>query len=258
MAALLLALTPSAAPASLVADLPPTYELPTADTAWDYQIGGARPVPDHVGIVSRDRNDAPAGDYAICYVNAFQTQPDEAGFWRSPSRRDLILRRANGTPVQDSAWGENLLDTSSAGKRSRLTDLVETWVEGCATAGYQAVEYDNLDSWTRSGRRLSRADNLAYARLLNDAAHRHGLASAQKNASEIAELGPGLGFDFAVVEECARWRECAVYADAYDDRALLVEYDDAGYRTACRRIGDRVSVIRRDRNVTPNGPYRTC
>ena len=29
--------------------------LPPTGTDWDYQLGGARPVPAHVGIVERDR-----------------------------------------------------------------------------------------------------------------------------------------------------------------------------------------------------------
>ena len=52
-------------------------------TDVDYQLGGNRAVPGHVGIVVRDRNAAPTGDrYDVCYVNGFQTQPDERSFWR--------------------------------------------------------------------------------------------------------------------------------------------------------------------------------
>jgi hypothetical protein len=251
-AVLLLTVAPAPVPAASEVALPPV------DVAWDYQIGGPRPVPDGVGIVVRDRSASPAGDYAVCYVNAFQTQPGEKKLWNSASHRDLVLRRADGKPVRDSEWGESLLDTSTATKRARLAGIVDRWVAGCAKAGYDAVEYDNLDSWTRSGKRLMRKHNVAYARLLTELAHARGLAAAQKNAVEIVDKGPGIGFDFAVVEDCARWRECAAYANAYDDRALMVEYTKTGFRTACDRIGDRVAVIRRDRDVTPDGTYATC
>lgn len=58
-------------------------ELPPVGVDYDYQLGGDRPVPDRVGILVRDRAAEPLeGVYDICYVNDFQTQPDERGFWR--------------------------------------------------------------------------------------------------------------------------------------------------------------------------------
>ena len=60
----------------------------------------------------------------------------------------------------------------------------------------QAVELDNLDSWTR---------------------------------------GRGLGYDFAVAEECGRWRECGAYVEDYGRHVLVVEYGDGatGVRRWC-------------------------
>ena len=87
-------------------------------TDVDYQLGGAWTAPAHVGIVVRDRGERPqAGRYGVCYVNAFQTQPDEQAFWRR--HPDLVLRRG-GKPVVDSAWGENLLDLRTSAKRAAL------------------------------------------------------------------------------------------------------------------------------------------
>ena len=70
----------------------PSYAdpLPTG-TDVDYQLGGNRSVPDNVGIVVRDREAAPAaGRYNVCYVNGFQTQPNERPFWRR--HWDLVLK----------------------------------------------------------------------------------------------------------------------------------------------------------------------
>src|SRR5680860_1173601 len=164
----------SSAPITVEADPMPVRPLPFA-TDWDYQIGGARSVRPHVGVVVRDRLATTAGRYDVCYVNAFQTQPDEVRFWNHPDRRRLLLRRA-GRPVVDAGWGETLLDTRTAKKREKLASIVGAWLSGCAGSGAEAVEFDNLDSWTRSRRLLSRADNLAYARLLVSSAHAHGLA----------------------------------------------------------------------------------
>ena len=46
----------------------------------------------------------------------------------------------------------------------------------------------------------------ALARAYVEEAHRHGMAIAQKNAVEVAQVAhEEWGFDFAVVEECAVW-----------------------------------------------------
>lgn len=228
--------------------------LPRADAPWDYQIGGARAVPAGVEVVVRDRRDVPAGDYPVCYVNGFQTQPDERAFWRK--RPGLVLRDRRGRPVVDSGWGERLLDLRTPRKRARLTGIVDRWMAQCARDGFVAVEIDNLDSWTRSRGLMKRRHAAAYSRRLTAAAHARGLAVAQKNTSSL--LGKDLGFDFAVVEECARWDECGRFAAAYDQRVFVVEYRAKQYRRACRQVGDLVSVTFRDREVTPQGPFRSC
>src|SRR5215218_1299312 len=72
--AVVMALVCTSAPS--YADLPPGMDV-------DYQLGGNRSVPENVGIVVRDRKAQPeAGRYNVCYVNGFQTQPDERSFWR--------------------------------------------------------------------------------------------------------------------------------------------------------------------------------
>ena len=55
---------------------------PPANAGFDYQIGGDYPLPKGATVVSRDWFEGHAAGppaYSICYVNAFQTQDDEAG-----------------------------------------------------------------------------------------------------------------------------------------------------------------------------------
>ena len=228
---------------------------PPPGAGFSYQIGGPfRPAPG-VTVVDRDWHVAPApGVYDICYVNAFQAQAGEHGWWRR-RHPSLLLRRA-GRPVVDRAWNEQLFDTSKAAKRRRLAAVIDRWIDHCAHVGYRAVEPDNLDSWTRSHGALTVADNLAFARLLIRHAHADGLAIAQKNAAEIAARGRRLGFDFAIAEECQTYRECDRYLHAYGDEVIEIEYTDAGLRNferACALRGTRISIVYRDRNVTPAG-----
>ncbi|CAI9404964.1 endo alpha-1,4 polygalactosaminidase [Nocardioides sp. T2.26MG-1] len=249
--AALLAVIP--ATASPGAERPPVDPLPTG-TDVDYQLGGARSVPEHVGIVVRDREATPAdGRYNVCYVNGFQTQPGQRRFWRAHWR--LVLKY-DGRPVEDEAWGEWLLDVRTKAKRAALARIVGGWAGGCAADGFAAVEYDNLDSFTRSHGLIKRRAALAFARLLVRAGHDAGLAVGQRNLGGYD--GTAIGFDFAVAEECGRYRECASYVEDYGDRVLAIEYRRADFRWTCAHVGDRLPVVLRDRDLTPRGVREWC
>jgi hypothetical protein len=227
---------------------------PPVHTDLDYQLGGATAVPAHVGIVVRDRRAAPAaGRYNVCYVNGFQTQPDERRFWEQRMR--LVLRR-DGRPVVDEAWGEWLLDIRTRQKRRALAKVVGHWTDRCAADGFDAVEYDNLDSFTRSHGLVERRHAIAFARLLVRRAHAAGLAAGQKNLAGYD--GSRIGFDFAVAEECGRYRECHRYAASYGRRVLVIEYRARDFRRACRTHADTLAIVLRDRDLTPGGVHRWC
>ena len=233
-----------------------SVRLPPVGARVDYQLGGPYPPPAGVRIVTRDRTAEPVpGVYSICYVNAFQAQPGEDAEWRGRDA-DLLLRDSAGDAVIDEDWDEPLLDTSTAAKRARLAAIVGGWIDGCAASGFDAVEPDNLDSWTRSDHLLTRADNLAFAALLAERAHAAGLAIAQKNAGEVAAEAKRVGMDFAVAEECEHYRECALYTDVYGHHVIELEYTDqpaSDFSRACRERGDSISIERRDRDVVPLG-----
>jgi hypothetical protein len=128
---------------------------------------------------------------------------------------------------------------------------------GPAASGFEGVDLDNLDSFGRSKGLLRPAHNRAYARLLVARAHRAGLAVGQKNWVELGAAGRRIGFDFAIAEECARYRECDGYERVYDDRVLVVEYRARDFRVACARW-DHLSVVRRDRALSPEGVRAWC
>ena len=153
-----------------------TRALPPTGTDWDYQLGGNRSVPAHVGIVERDRTASPvSGKYNVCYVNGFQTQAEQKRFWH---RHWSLVLKHSGRPVVDSVWAE----------------------------------------WD----------------------------------------GTSVGFDFAVAEQCAQYSECASYAHHYGSHVLAVEYHAKAFGQACRTWSDRISVVRRDVNLTRHGVRRRC
>ncbi|WP_179022778.1 endo alpha-1,4 polygalactosaminidase [Streptomyces sp. IMTB 2501] len=229
---------------------PAAVRLPPRGAGFDYQIGGAYPPPKGVRIVSRDRSDSPApGLYNICYVNAFQAQPEERSSWPA----DLLLRDAHGEAVIDEDWNEALLDIGTPAKRERVAQRVNQWIDGCAHKGFDAVEPDNYDSYTRSHHLLRAADATAFMTLLSRHAHARHLAIAQKNTAALAGARERAGLDFAVTEECGQYDECGVYAKAFDDRVVDIEYTDTGLRSALAHWGDRLSIVRRDRDVSTPG-----
>lgn len=237
----------------------PTPALPPAGGTPDYQLGGAYAPPPGVSIVARDRSDAPApGLYSICYLNAFQTQPGDLADWPD----DLLLHDASdsGEIVFDPAWpDEALLDTATAEKREAIAARVAPWIRGCADDGFDAVEFDNLDSYTRSGGALTLASNAELAASLVAVAHSAGLAAAQKNGAEDASfLRDHASFDFAVTEECARYYECDLYADMYGAHVIDIEYSDdldRPFAEICADASSPASVVLRDRDLTtPNEP----
>lgn len=243
-------------------------ELPPAGAAFDYQLGGDYPPPDGVEVVARDRTAAPAGaGYDICYVNGFQTQPDASAEWRA--EHPELLVHLDGEPLADPDWpDEYLFDASTDAKRAEILGIVGPWIEDCAREGYDAVEIDNLDSFTRSGGAFDVEAATALAREYARVAHDVGLAIGQKNAAEHAVRMRSAGFDFAVTESCLVYDECSAYTDVYDV-VLDIEYTDElgedAFADACDRLdeGDRPSsMILRDPLLLPAGEpehvYASC
>ena len=243
--------------ALLAGFMAPAPTPPPVDAVADYQLGGAYEPASGVKVITRDSTEKPVpGLYNICYVNAFQTQPGSLGWWER-KHPDLLLRSAAGALIRDADWpDEVLLDLRTGDNRKELAGIVDGWFGGCADDGYDGVEADNLDSWTRSGAMIERSHTEAFARLLVRSAHQYGLAIAQKNTVELD--GSRLGFDFAVTEECEAYDECGSYIDSYGQHVIEIEYtdkDDGAFDRACAAQGKDITVMLRDRDlVRPDHP----
>ncbi len=278
-----------------------TVVLPTANAQFDYQIGGAYTPLASVGIVDRDRLAAPApGKYNICYVNLMQTQPDETGqsqsnppygttqWWKNNHFSALLPDESTSDPtdvVTDVAWDEVVFDLRTSAKRTALFDIQKPWLDQCKMDGFDAIEPDNLDTYTRSTDKAGHQmmtfnDNVAYLKMVVPYAHSLGLAVAQKNVNSeftdwkvstgrdgrnfVDTVSPAQGFDFAIAEECQAYKECGEYTAVYGNLVYEIEYTDnnknqtiggvtkKAYQWACIDRGPTMSVILRDRNVTPS------
>ena len=220
----------------------------------DYQLGGGYPPPAGVTVVVRDSADTPLpGAFNICYVNGFQTQPGAS--WPAA----LLVPGPDGTPLADPDWpDEYLLDISTAGARAANLERIGPAIAACAAKGFDAVEFDNLDSFTRAGGHLSQDDALAFAALLVAAARAVGLPAGQKNTAELGTRGRDeAGFTFAVTEECHRWDECGAFTRVYGAGQVIgIEYTDdlrGTFVEACANPDRPGSLILRDRMLRPAG-----
>lgn len=229
------------------------FALPPENGGLDYQLGGAYAPPSGVTIVSRDRTEAPAaGLYNVCYVNGFQIQPGDEAMWMS-SHDLAVLRDGAGDPVIDADWNEILLDTRTEASRAEILSVIGPWIDGCAADGFDAVEIDNLDTYSRAMGLLTEDENVTMVRLFADRAHAAGLAIAQKNSSELVPRRAEMGTDFVVSEECNRYGECDAYIGGYGAHVLMIEYRAQDFTAGCSAYGSAYSIVLRDRNLVPAG-----
>lgn len=241
---------------------PQEIRLPPTGAVADYQLGGGYAPESGVRIVSRDSSDVPApGLYSICYVNGFQSQPGEV--WPT----ELLVSTTSGALLTDPGWpDEHILNISTAPARAKLLRRMQPIIAGCARHGFDAIEFDNLDSYSRSAGALTAAEAVIFAISLVALAHRHGLAAAQKNAVELAPIGATtVGFDFAMAEECFQYRECAEFSKVYGDHVIDVEYTDTlttPFSAVCASARRPTSLMLRDRQLRASGSaghvYRHC
>ncbi len=248
--------TPSPARATAGVTLPPTTG------GFDYELGGAYPPPAGVTVVERDSTAVPApGVYSVCYVNGFQTQPGVT--WPD----ELLVHHDDGSLLVDPGWpDEHLIDLSTSAQRASAADRRQTTIDLCARQGFRAVEFDNLDSFTRSRGAFGADDAVAFARMLTDRAHHAGLAVGQKNATDLVDRGrTEVGFDFAVTEECDRYDECAAFTDVYGAHVYDIEYTDdlrGSFAEVCGRPDTPRMTILRDRDLVasdnPAHRYERC
>lgn len=188
------------------------------------------------------------GDHVICYVNGGaweEWRPDAADF-----PEDVKGKPLEGWP------GERWLDIR---QRDVLLPLMEARVAGCRDAGFDAVEWDNVDGYTQdSGFDITAADQVAYNAELANLSHAYGLSVGLKNDLEqIDDLVSY--FDFAVNEQCAQYRECGMLRPFVDagKAVFQVEYELRRDRFCPRAKAARRSAIKKTYDLFAR-PWKPC
>ena len=141
-----------------------------------------------------------AGAHAVCYV--------DAGTWED-FRPDASEYPASVKGLPNGWPGERWLDIRATGV---LLPIIDARVAKCAAAGFDAVDFDNVDGYENdTGFPLTAAEQLTFNEDLAAIAHAHGLSAGLKNdTDQLSQLEST--FDFAINEQCAQYDEC----DAYD------------------------------------------
>lgn len=232
---------------------PKAIALPPVDVGFDYQVGKVYPPSATVAIVARDHTQAAVdGRYNICEISGFRVREQDRELWLQ-EHPALVLRDDLDSPVIDR-YSSMLLDVSTDAKRAELVKLVGQWIARCASAGFDAVAINDLDAYAESDGRVEARHILETMKAFSKIAHGHRLAIGQKNASELAAHKDTIGTDFAVAEECNRYRECDVYRASYGDHVLVLEYRRSDFENSCDDYPQLPTVLRDSALVSPNDP----
>jgi hypothetical protein len=140
-----------------------------------------------------------AGAHAVCYV--------DAGTWED-FRPDAAAYPASVKGLSNGWPGERWLDIRATGV---LLPIIDARVAKCAAAGFDAVDFDNVDGYENdTGFPLTAAEQLTFNEDLAAMAHAQGLSAGLKNdTGQLSQLESS--FDFAINEQCARYGECDQY-----------------------------------------------
>jgi Glycoside-hydrolase family GH114 len=149
-----------------------------------------------------------AGAHAVCYLDAGTDEPfrpDHALYVSFDQSCGGCLFGKAVRGFNEEHWLD-LNDTQ--GQRTFILDRVAARLARCKAAGFDAVEFDNVDGYANdTGRPISEATQLLFNTALANLAHTNGLTAALKNDLEqIPELLPY--FDMAVNEQCQEFDEC--------------------------------------------------
>jgi hypothetical protein len=179
-------------------------------TTWQYQLDGTVDLSVGAQAYDVDGFDTPAtgtgsvaaihaaGAHAICYVEtAWEDYRSDAGSF-SPA---LLGRSMGGYPH------ERWVDVRNLGA---LLPVMTARARMCASKGFDAIEWDNVDSYTQNtGFPLSEHDAEVFATDLASITHDLGLAVGLKNSTDNdMDVALQPAFDFAVDEQCNQYGEC--------------------------------------------------
>jgi hypothetical protein len=216
---------------------PSKWWMPAKNTSFYWDLQNAPPDnTKNVGAYDIDGWNNTAAEVAalhalgirvVCYM-------DVGSF--EPNRPDSSMFPASLKGAAVVGWpGELWLDARPSGPNyTTLQSIMRARFAVCQSKGFDAVEPDNMESYTNSpGFPTTAADQLAYNEWVAQTIHGLGLAAFQKN--DLAQIPSLVGyFDGILDEECNYYSECSALAPylSAGKPAWNAEYTQDGETTA--------------------------
>jgi hypothetical protein len=197
----------SPAPSASPTKSDPPRWVPPARVSWQWQLSGPLDLGVDAQVYDVDLFETSAAQVAqlhamgrkvICYLDAGTYEPFRPDHATYP--KVLLGDPVDGWP--DERW----LDIR---RLDLVMPLIAERMQTCKAKGFDGVEPDNLDGYANdTGFPLTAGDQARFNIEVAQLAHQQGLAVGLKNdVDQAAALQPL--FDFALVEECAYYRECS-------------------------------------------------
>ena len=151
------------------------------------------------------------GKNVICYFSA--------GTHESYRPDAAQLEGARGKKME--GWPEYWLDY----RNSKVVTVMKNRISRAKEIGCDGVDPDNVDGHLNStGFSLNANDQKKFLTTLSTHARSLGLAIGLKNSAETASKLQPL-FDFVVVEECARYKECPAYKSFSENKKAIFQLE---------------------------------
>lgn len=184
----------------------------------------------------------------ICYISA--------GSWER-YRKDAKRFPASVLGGRLADWpAERWLDIRA---RKQLRPIMRARINNCARKGFAGIEFDNVDGYNnRTGFALHRGAQLRYNRMLARLAHERGLSPGLKNA--VGLLKPlSRNFDWALNEECVRYRECGRYRHFRNrgKAVFILEYRKREQQRLCE-VSQRLGAFGQRKRLSLSAWARPC
>ena len=233
-----------------------TIWAPKPGTTWQWQLSGKVDSSVRAKVFDIDGEGSSRalvkklqakGARVICYISVGSWEEwrgDAASFTEEVKGREL-----DGWP------GERWLDVR---RLDVLLPIMDRRIAACRAKGFDAVEPDNMDGFANStGFPLTSSDQLAYNKAIARLAHRHGMGVGLKNDPDHVRALVR-HFDFAVVEECVAYGECAAWKPFIKaGKAVLhAEYTGSVAKICAKTRPLGFSTIKKHRNL--DAYRRTC
>lgn len=139
-----------------------------------------------------------------------------------------------------------------------LLAIMARRVRLCEDAGFNAVEFDNVDAYANStGFPITSGDQIVYDVALTKFAHRMGLAVGLKNdLGQVRLLEPY--FDFAIDEQCVQFYFCTALTPFVAARKPVYDVEYVGQPSlVCPKAPPSIDVIFKELSLYAR-PWRPC